>query len=102
MLTDNSATINTINPAKRKIMCDIVVLYSNDRIHSVIPHQARGVANKTEIPISLRYSWDNNIKIFVSLEPSALRMPISLVRCTVVYADKPKSPRQPITMARDA
>lgn len=53
-----------------------------------------GDATTIAITTSLMKSAESNAVILVADAPSTLRMPISLVRCTVSSDIKPKRPRQ--------
>ena len=55
-----------------------------------------------EIKTSFKKSFDSSFTIPETLAPKTLRTPISLRRCSAVYAAKPKSPKQDISMANKA
>ena len=64
-----------------------------------MPYQAIGVAITKEMITRIKKSFDNNCTMPVTLEPSTLRIPISLLRCSALNAARPNRPRQEITMA---
>ncbi|MNY72025.1 hypothetical protein D3C86_2104850 [compost metagenome] len=64
--------------------------------------QAMGDAITMAIRISFMKSLDSNVVMLRTVAPSTFRMPISLVRCSVVNDVKPSNPRHDITMATPA
>src|SRR5258705_5688780 len=64
-------------------------------------YHARGVAMSIATPMSAIKSFDSNATILLTLAPNTLRMPISLVRISVVYVARPSRPRQAIKIARE-
>src|SRR4026208_2542349 len=65
-------------------------------------HQVTGMANANAISTSNKNCFDKMYNTCPTEAPITLRMPISLVRCKILYADKPISPKHAINMASDA
>ena len=65
-------------------------------------HHATDVAIINASNTSSRKSFDKRYKRFCVYAPSIFLIPISLVRCKTLYADKPNKPKQAISIARNA
>src|SRR4030095_16881915 len=63
---------------------------------------ATGEAIMIEMITSFTKSFDSIAVIPLTLAPSTLRMPISLLRCSAMNADKANKPRQAIMIANTA
>src|SRR5215510_7079202 len=59
-----------------------------------MPHHDSGNATAADINTSNKKSLDNNVVMLEILAPNTLRTAISLKRCLIVNAARPKSPRQ--------
>ena len=62
-------------------------------------HQAIGVAITMAIATSFKKSFDNNCTMPLTLAPSTLRIPISLLLCSALNAARPNKPRHEINIA---
>ena len=79
MLTVSKDTNSTDKPAMTKIKGEMSVRYGKLSIQSLIKNQTNGTASIIDRKTSFIYSFDSKIKIPLSVDPRALRMPISFV-----------------------
>src|SRR5665647_1106550 len=67
-----------------------------------MPNQAIGVAITNAMATQIKKSLLSDIVTSIDLAPFTLRMPISLVRCSIIKEERANNPRQAITIARRA
>src|SRR5688572_11922776 len=72
----------------------ILIRQAYDCNQLFIKYQARGEAINIAIAISFIKSFDNKPATWVTVAPSTLRMPISLMRFTAASAARPNKPKQ--------
>ena len=97
----NQAISRAMPPAIKKVLAPNEIRYSKSASHSFIRKYATGIATSRAINTSFVKSLEKLTTRLLTDAPITLRIPISLVRCSAVYAAKPNNPRQAIKIARE-
>src|SRR6516225_7850908 len=87
-----------VMPATANTHQSIWIRYAKLWSHLFIAHQATGNAIKEATRTSLRNSFESICVTCDTVAPNTFLIPISLVRCSVVYVLKPNRPRQATKM----
>ena len=90
------------NPVNGKIQNGISVLTGYLSRYTSRSHQANGAANRKANMTNLVNSIEISLMMLNTDAPITLRTPISLVRCSVVYAAKPNNPKPVMMMVNVA
>src|SRR5664279_1653736 len=98
-LTVMMAIQTAIRPASANIHQLMGVRYANAESHLFMAHQAMGVPIIKDNRTSFTKSFDKSWTIPLTLAPSTLRMPISLLLCSALNEASPNKPSEDIKIA---
>ena len=77
------------------------LIMSRQRQEEAVTHHATGQAITPAIITHLTNSFDIRIRMLAMDEPSAFRIPISLVLPSIINEDKPNKPNAEIIIAKN-
>ena len=95
----NNAIIAESNPAIKNTHHEISTRYAKSSNHECIANHATGKAISEAIATNFKKSLDNITTMLPAPAPNTFLIPISLMRCCVLYAARPSKPMQPIKIA---